>query len=166
MGVEFYWKRVPTEVASACSPAERRQLVPSWSDERFEAECASGTLVMAGDTGAIIAALLWLGATDDAGEAAADAFGTATDDWDTDLEVGTLPPDAVGMIADFLADAPLEQWMQDNRAALGKEVEEMGYVRPFDDGWAAQVLVDARDLTDLFRAAAASGETVIVKFVG
>lgn len=165
MGIEFYWKRIPTEVAATSSAAELRTLVPRWSDEPFEAECASGILVMS-EEGAIISALLRLAATGEAGEAAADAFRTAPDDWDVNLEIGTLAPDAVRTIANLLVDAPLEEWMEEHRAALGNEVAEMGYVAPFTDDWAEQVLVDARDLTDLFRVAAAQSETVIVKFVG
>jgi hypothetical protein len=41
----------------------------------------------------------------------------------------------------------------------------LGYHRPFDDEWAAQVAQDAEDLTALFAAAAGDGEAVVTKIV-
>ncbi|WP_165439958.1 hypothetical protein [Micromonospora kangleipakensis] len=41
----------------------------------------------------------------------------------------------------------------------------LGYRRPFDDDWAEQVVNDVRELTGLFRAAAAAREAVILKIV-
>jgi hypothetical protein len=163
MGVDSFWKRVPSEAINGCEPKALSSLVPYWFDDRFKIEQDNGILVGAEDTGALIDALLRFGATGEAGAAAVAIFTHLPPDWNDHWMVGTLSPDAVGQISEFLADAPLNEWAEGHRAAMAAEAQALGYHRPFDDDWADQVLSDAREVVELFRAAAASKEAVIVK---
>jgi Domain of unknown function (DUF1877) len=97
---------------------------------------------------------------------AARAFEAGPTDWDDDSAVGTFAPDRVRQIAQLLAAAPLEQWVQQHHSSLAHAAHRMGYRRPFDDEWAAELLDDARELAAMFQAAAAHDEAIIVKYSG
>lgn len=165
MSVDSFWKRVPTGVIVGRNPRELSGLVPYWYDDEFKVERDNGTVVGAEDTGALIDVLLTAGARTDSEKAAATAFGRVPSDWDDDYLVGTLGTDVVQQVSSFLSDAPLERWVAEHRSALADGARSLGYLRPFDDAWARQVLADAQELVALFRAAALSDEAIIVKIV-
>ncbi|MFD0820681.1 hypothetical protein ACFQ0D_20755, partial [Micromonospora zhanjiangensis] len=83
--------------------------------------------------------------------------------WDDDHAVGALSADFVRRAADFLAEAPIDDWVVEHREALAAAARSMGYRRPFDDEWCDQVRRDAHELAALFLAAAERGEAVIEK---
>ena len=162
MSVDQFWKRMPVEELAGCGPEELSELVPYWFDDEFREQRDKGLVVGAVDTGALVAVLLRLGGAD---EGALWPVTSGPADWDDHWMVGTIDADEVGRIAAALAGAPLRQWAGSHRDDLAAAARSLGYHRPFDDGWAAQVVQDADDLTALFVAAAADGEAVVTKIV-
>lgn len=163
MSIDVFWKRVPADALRDAGPKTLSDLVPYWFDAEFDAQLGQGLLVGTEDTGSLIAALLRCGAADDASTAAADLFARSPADWDDEWMVGTFTPGAVRTIAGFLDGAPLEAWARRWRDSLAAEAKRLGYRRPFNDDWSAQVLRDARDVAALFQAAAAEAQPIIVK---
>jgi hypothetical protein len=74
MGVDYFWKRVPGETIGGTTPKDLADLVPYWFDDNFARQQEARLLVGAEDTGALITALLCMGATGTDWEAAARAF--------------------------------------------------------------------------------------------
>lgn len=165
MGVDYFWKRVPGETIGGATPKDLADLVPYWFDDNFARQHEARLLVGAEDTGALIEALLGLGATGTAWEAAARAFSGSPANWDDSWMVGTLNTDMVGLVAEFLTAVPVDTWAARHRTDLADYAAKLGYHRPFDDDWAKQVLSDIRELTGLFQAAATARETIILKIV-
>lgn len=135
-----------------------------FSDDRYTIERDQGTLVAI--DGGLIDVLLWAGATSAAEKAAIRAFAQTPSDWDDDYMVGTLSLDVVQQVSSFLSSAPLEQWVEEHRAALTEGAHSMGYDGPFDDAWACHLLRHAHDLAALFSAAAVAREAVIMRISG
>jgi hypothetical protein len=165
MSVDTFWKRVPADVIAGCSPKELSDLVPYYCDDEYTVERNNGTLVAAGDNGALIDVLFWAGASTASQKALVNAYAQAPADWDEDYMVGTLTPDTVAQMSAFLTDAPLAHWVQEHRAALIAEARRLGYRGPFDDAWAGHLLASAQELAALFRAATLANETIIVTIV-
>lgn len=165
MGVDYFWKRVPGETIGGATPKDLADLVPYWFDDNFARQHEARLLVGAEDTGALIEALLGLGATGTDWEAAARAFSGSPANWDDSWMVGTLNTDMVGLVAEFLTAVPVDTWAARHRTDLADYAAKLGYHRPFDDDWAKQVVSDTRELTGLFQAAATARETIILKIV-
>jgi hypothetical protein len=163
MSIDTFWKRVPSKTISGCGPRELQELVPSWFDDRLPIEQSEGLLVAAADTGALIEALILLGAGDGPGAPAAAAFCDGPADWDDRWMVGTLSVAVVGQVAEFLSDAPLEKWVKQHSADVAAAATTLGYRRPFDDDLATQVLHTVQKLATLFHAAAANNEAMVVR---
>jgi hypothetical protein len=165
MGVDYFWKRVPVETVGGTTPKELAELVPYWFDEDFTGQRDARLVVGAEDTGALVEALIGMGAAGTTWEPAARAFCSPLADWDDYRMVGTVDTETVSLVADLLATAPVDTWAAQHRADLAEYVRELGYHRPFDDEWAEQVVVDIRELAELFRAAATAREAIILKIV-
>jgi uncharacterized protein with von Willebrand factor type A (vWA) domain len=165
MGVDMFWRRVPITALDSMTPAEIGDLVPYWHDDRFAAERDAGLLVGVEDTHDLIHALLTLGAGDgpDAEAAALPVYGDPHREKELAPMIYLLHPEQVRAAAEFMAGAPLAEWMERHRAALAVEVAELGYRRPFDDEWAARVLADAEELAGLFRRAAAEQDAMVTE---
>jgi hypothetical protein len=138
-------------------------MVPYWFDEEFDAEHRAGRIVGAEDTGALLAKLIWLGASTTQQQAAASKFAGRPSNWNEDWMVGTLNVDEVSMISAFLSGAPLDRWAETYHVELATEANRLGYSRSFDEHWSAQVIRDAHKVSTLFSAAAAAENAVIVK---
>lgn len=162
MSVDHYWTRMPAAKLAGCDPEELTELVPYWVDDEFGEQRDAGLVVCAVNTGSLVAALLYLGGADD-GALWPVTSGPA--DWDDHWMVGTIDADEVGVIAAALAGVSLREWASSCRDDLAAVARSLGFGRPFDDEWAAQVVQDAEDLTALFVAAAADGEAVVAKVV-
>ncbi len=162
MSVDHYWKRMPAAKLAGCDPEHLTELVPCWVDDEFGKQRDAGLVVCAVNTGSLVAALLYLGGGDDG------ALWPVTSgpvDWDDRWMVGIIDASEVGVTAAALAGVPLRQWASSCRDDLAAVARSLGFGRPFDDEWAAQVVQDAEDLTALFVAAAADGEAVVTKIV-
>lgn len=165
MGVDYFWKRVPVETVAGSTPKDLAGLVPYWFDDDFTCQQEAQLLVGADDTGALIEALLGLGAAGTPWEPAAKAFASSPADWDDHRMVGTHDVETVVLVAEFLTAAPADTWAAQHRNDLTEYARELGYHRPFDDDWAEQVVSDVRELAALFKAAADAREAVILKIV-
>ncbi|MEU0553844.1 hypothetical protein [Dactylosporangium sp. NPDC006015] len=161
MGVDHYWRRTSAEATSGYSPEKLRDLVPSVHSDLFGSEQRQGVVACAEDTGDLMKALIRFGATDASQAPAVELFRRLPRDWDEDWLVGIMPPDAVRQVAAFFAEAPLDRWAEEHRAALEAELVELGW----GGGTVLlrDMLRDAQAVTEVFHAAAAGGEAVIVK---
>ena len=163
MGVAHFWKRVSGRALAGRRPKEVSDLVPYWFDPGFPAERDAGLLVGVQNTGDLIGTLLAFGAVGTGHEAAAGVVTGLPGDWDEEWMVGTISVADVRQVAAFVLDAPFHQWAVRHHAALAAEAESLGFHRPFDDSWAAEVVSGAERLGALFVAAAAHDEAVVAK---
>lgn len=165
VSVDYFWRRVEPGAVQGLEPLELRELVPYWYDDRFKQEVQARITVATEDSGALIGALLRLGARDPSDDHAAWLAVDGADGLEDDEMIGLLAPDEVAKVAEFLSRADPEDWMRRFRPDLAEIVGELGYRRPFDDHWAQHVVEGAQELTKLFGLAAAEGEAIIVMVV-
>lgn len=142
---------------------ERNALVPHAPDAEFHRLQEAGLIVGTDDDGVVVGALLGLGSGDSHG---AEAFVDMPADWDDDYHVGTIDADAVREIAAAMRAADWRDWLTAHFDALVAGAEQAGYedavVGAAPDGpWADHLLRCAGELTRLFGAAAAAGESVV-----
>ena len=163
MGVDHYWRRTPAEGISGYSPEQLWNLVPSEGSDLFRSEQRQGVVVCAEDTGDLMKALIRFGVTDASQAPAAALFRRLPRDWEEAWLVGTMPPDDVRQVSAFFAEAPLGRWVEEHRAALDAEIVELGWGGWGAEAWMPQLRRDAQAVAELFHAAAAGGEAVIVK---
>jgi hypothetical protein len=163
VGVDGFWRRVELAAVVGLDLSELRKLVPYWFDDDYRQLAEAQIVVGAENTGALISELLRLGAGNgpDA-EAAWLAVDGADGLDDITYAVGVLTPEKVAKVAEFLARVDPAAWMQQFRPQLADYCRELGHVAPFDDQWAEVVVTDTKELTQLFRLAAAAGEVVVV----
>lgn len=138
-----------------------RNLVPYWFDDRFDEEREAGIVLGVEDAGALIDALLGFGAANGPDAEAAGLIVEGAPGLDDEM-VGVLTPEQVQAAAEFLSRVPVEDWAQRYRLKLADAARQLGYSRPFDDGWANHLVEGARELAVLFQRAADRGEAVIV----
>ena len=119
-------------------------------------------MACAEDTGDLMKALTRFGVTDASQAPAAALFRRLPRDWDEACLVGTMPPDDVRQVSAFFAEAPLDRWVEEHRAALDAEIVELGWGGWEAEAWMPQ-LRNAQAVAELFHAAAAGGEAMIVK---
>lgn len=163
MGVAHFWKRVHRTALDGRQPEHLADLVPYWFDVEYPAERDAGVLVGLQDTGDLVGTLLDFGAVGTGHEAAAGIVSGRPVNWDQEWMVGTIGVGDVRRAAAFLVDAQLEPWAARHHGALAAEAESLGYHRPFDETWSAEVVGAAERLSALFVAAAANDEAVIVR---
>jgi hypothetical protein len=163
MGVDIFWRRIPEQAVRGLPPKELSDLVPYWFDEEFATLRDAGLLVAGEDTCGLVGALFLHGTAGGRHAGLARWLAAGPPQWDDDHAVGALSPDFVRKAADFLATAPIDDWVVEHREALAADARSMGYQSPFDDEWCERVRRDAHALAALFRAAAERGEAVIEK---
>ncbi len=110
MGVDYFWKRVRDETIGDAAPEGLAGLVPYWFDDDFASQHEAGLIVGAEDTGALIEALVGMGAADTRWEPAARAFCGEPADWDDYRMVGTFDTETVGLVAELLVFCLINSW--------------------------------------------------------
>jgi hypothetical protein len=163
VSIGFAWRRVAGAEIDGRSAKELSALVPHGPDAEYFRLQEAGLIVGTEYDGVMIGALLGLGDGESAG---AEAFVDMPGDWDDDYQVGTMSAQAVREIAAAMSAAPWQAWLIEHFDGLVAGAEQAGYedavVGATPDGqWADHLLLCARELTALFGAAAAAGESVV-----
>jgi Domain of unknown function (DUF1877) len=162
MSVDFFWRRIEPSLIRNASPGALFKLIPHHLEEQFRTDLKAGVIVVVEFNGDLIYELLTSGAADSDDAATSELVLPHTEVM-MDHMIDVLNPDQVRAVARFLADAPVDAWMQQHQGYLAQRAREMRFHQPFDAAWAQTVLDDIAELTTLFRAAAAEGEAIIVK---
>jgi hypothetical protein len=163
VSIGFAWRRVAAADIAGLTAEKLDTLVPHWPSPESSRLQEAGLLVNTGYDGAVVGALLHLG---DSGSRGAEAFVDMPADWDDDYLVGTIGAESVREIADAMRAANWRAWLTDHFEELLAGAEEAGYEKAVvgaapEGRWADHLLLSAGDLTQLFDAAAAAGESVI-----
>lgn len=163
MSIGFAWRRVAGADIDGLTAKELSALVPHGPAEEYFRLREAGLIAGTEYDGVMIGALLGLG---DGASAGAEAFVDMPADWDDDYLVGTMGAHAVREIAAAMSAAPWRAWLTEHFDGLVAGAEQAGYedavVGATPDGqWAEHLLRCADELTRLFGAAAAAGESVV-----
>jgi hypothetical protein len=159
MGVDYYWKRMPPSAVEGLDGEALQALIPGPEALDFPAQRDTFWLIGT-EHGGLILTLLAAGAETERQMAAVELFGAQTANWDEEWLAGTMPPEHVLQVANFLEDAPIEEWMRTKADVLELEAEQMGW--HYDDRMSIIVLEAIQDLTQVFQFAGERGEAMIV----
>ncbi|MEV0897069.1 hypothetical protein [Actinoplanes sp. NPDC049802] len=156
-GVDVFWRRVSDDgFVAPGSMAEVRALAPHFTENGYREAVEAGLLVGTEDFGEMVPALVQLAAPD---HPAAGLLWPST--WDEELMTSMVGADDVREISDLLVDSPFEEWAERFRVALAAEF----YLPELSDDVVEMVARDAREVTELFAAAAADGDAIFVRVV-
>ncbi|WP_436532874.1 hypothetical protein [Actinoplanes sp. HUAS TT8] len=156
-GVDVFWRRVSRDdFVMPGSMAEVRALAPHFAEDGYHEAVEAGLLVGAEAFGEMVPALVKLAAPD---HPASRLFWPSG--WDDDLMTSMVGADDVREISDLLVGSPIEEWAERCRGALAAEF----YLPELPDEIVEIVVRDAREVADLFAAAAAAGDAIFVRVV-
>ncbi|GIE85598.1 hypothetical protein Are01nite_20780 [Actinoplanes regularis] len=156
-GVDVFWRRVSGEgFVTPGSMAEVRALAPHFAEDGYQEAVEAGLLAGAEAFGEMVPALVKLAAPD---HPASRLLWPSR--WNDDLMTSMVEADDVREISDLLANSPLEEWAERCRVALAAEF----YLPELSDEIVEIVARDAREVADLFAAAAAAGDAIFVRVV-
>jgi hypothetical protein len=163
VSIGFAWRRVAGADIAGLAGEDLRALAPHGPAEEYFRLQEAGLIAGTEYDGVVIGALLGLG---DGKSPGAEAFVDMPGDWDDDYLIGTLGPDTVADIAATMAAAQWRAWLTEHFDGLLAGAEEAGYedaiVDAAPDGqWADHLLRCAAELTALFTAAAAAGQSIV-----
>jgi hypothetical protein len=156
-GVDVFWRRVSGDgFVAPGSMAEVRVLAPHFAEDGYPEAVEAGLLVGAEAFGEMVPALVRLAAPD---HPAAKLVWPST--WDEDLMTAMVGADDVREISDLLVNSPLTEWAERFRVPLAAEF----YLPELPDDVVEVVAQDAREVADLFAAAAAAGDAILMRVI-